>query len=123
VFRATAVRIEKSGRQYRADRDENPPFFFRRSPAATTDMRGNDCHDYFLFGRCSGHETLCPERRFLGQQGLVGGYAEYVAVVRCLRITTAAHHRFALLRKFDEHRASLRLAVTEFDLIAGQNCD
>ena len=39
---------------------------------------------YHICGACrfcrSGHETLCPERRFLGQQGLVGGYAEYVAV-------------------------------------------
>ena len=28
----------------------------------------------------TGHETLCEQRRFLGQQGLRGGYAEYVAV-------------------------------------------
>ena len=39
---------------------------------------------YHICGACrfcrGGHEALCPERRFLGQQGLVGGYAEYVAV-------------------------------------------
>ena len=39
---------------------------------------------YHICGACrycrGGHETLCTERRFLGQQGLVGGYAEYVAV-------------------------------------------
>ncbi len=30
---------------------------------------------------CRGsHETLCEQRRFLGQQGLRGGYAEYVAI-------------------------------------------
>lgn len=28
----------------------------------------------------SGYEPLCQERRFLGQQGFLGGYAEYVAV-------------------------------------------
>ena len=39
---------------------------------------------YSICGSCrycrSGQETLCSERRFLGQQGMVGGYAEYVAV-------------------------------------------
>lgn len=39
---------------------------------------------YHICGACrlcrGGHETLCAERRFLGQQGLVGGYAEYVCV-------------------------------------------
>jgi len=39
---------------------------------------------YQICGACrfcrGGHETLCAERRFLGQQGLVGGYAEYVCV-------------------------------------------
>lgn len=39
---------------------------------------------YHICGACrycrGGYETLCTERRFLGQQGLVGGYAEYVAV-------------------------------------------
>ena len=39
---------------------------------------------YHICGSCrycrSGQETLCSERRFLGQQGMVGGYAEYVAV-------------------------------------------
>ncbi len=39
---------------------------------------------YHICGGCrycrTGRETLCPERRFLGDAGLVGGYAEYVAV-------------------------------------------
>ena len=39
---------------------------------------------YHICGACrycrGGYEPLCEERRFLGQQGLVGGYAEYVAV-------------------------------------------
>jgi D-arabinose 1-dehydrogenase-like Zn-dependent alcohol dehydrogenase len=39
---------------------------------------------YHISGSCrycrTGQETLCGERRFLGQQGMVGGYAEYVAV-------------------------------------------
>jgi D-arabinose 1-dehydrogenase-like Zn-dependent alcohol dehydrogenase len=39
---------------------------------------------YHICGACrfcrGGYEPLCAERRFLGQQGLVGGYAEYVAV-------------------------------------------
>ncbi|HTO51281.1 MAG TPA: alcohol dehydrogenase catalytic domain-containing protein [Burkholderiales bacterium] len=39
---------------------------------------------YHICGTCrycrGGYEPLCEERRFLGQQGLVGGYAEYVAV-------------------------------------------
>lgn len=39
---------------------------------------------YHICGSCrfcrGGYEPLCPERRFLGQQALVGGYAEYVAV-------------------------------------------
>jgi acryloyl-coenzyme A reductase len=39
---------------------------------------------YHICGACrfcrGGYEPLCPERRFLGQQALVGGYAEYVAV-------------------------------------------
>ncbi len=39
---------------------------------------------YYICGECrlcrSGHETLCTERRFLGQQGLRGGYAPYVAI-------------------------------------------
>jgi acryloyl-coenzyme A reductase len=38
----------------------------------------------FICGQCrycrSGWETLCPRARFLGDVGLVGGYAEYVAV-------------------------------------------
>lgn len=39
---------------------------------------------YHVCGRCrlcrSGHETLCEQRRFLGQNGLRGGYGEFVAV-------------------------------------------
>ena len=39
---------------------------------------------YHICGACrfcrSGRETLCAERKFLGDWGLVGGYAEYVAV-------------------------------------------
>jgi D-arabinose 1-dehydrogenase-like Zn-dependent alcohol dehydrogenase len=39
---------------------------------------------YHICGACrycrSGRETLCPERRFLGDWGMVGGYAQYVAV-------------------------------------------
>jgi acryloyl-coenzyme A reductase len=39
---------------------------------------------FHICGTCrycrGGQETLCSERRFLGQQGMMGGYAEYVAV-------------------------------------------
>lgn len=39
---------------------------------------------YCVCGSCrfcrTGREPLCPERRFLGDWGMVGGYAEYVAV-------------------------------------------
>lgn len=39
---------------------------------------------YHICGACrfcrSSRETLCAERRFLGDYGMVGGYAEYVAV-------------------------------------------
>src|SRR5262249_20811372 len=39
---------------------------------------------YHICGACrycrSRRETLCPERKFLGDYGMVGGYAEYVAV-------------------------------------------
>jgi acryloyl-coenzyme A reductase len=39
---------------------------------------------YHICGACrfcrGGQETLCAQRRFLGQQGMTGGYAEYVAV-------------------------------------------
>ena len=39
---------------------------------------------FHVCGRCrfcrSGDETLCGQRRFLGQHGMRGGYAEYVAV-------------------------------------------
>lgn len=38
----------------------------------------------FICGQCrfcrSGRETLCPQARFLGDVGLMGGYAEYVTV-------------------------------------------
>ena len=29
---------------------------------------------------CTGRETLCPERKFTGDAGMVGGYAQYIAV-------------------------------------------
>jgi D-arabinose 1-dehydrogenase-like Zn-dependent alcohol dehydrogenase len=39
---------------------------------------------YHICGACrhcrTGRETLCPERKFTGDWGLVGGYAEYVAI-------------------------------------------
>lgn len=39
---------------------------------------------FHVCGRCrlcrSGHETLCEQRRFLGQNGMRGGYAEFVAI-------------------------------------------
>ena len=39
---------------------------------------------YHICGACrfcrGGRETLCPDRKFLGDWGLVGGYGEYVAV-------------------------------------------
>jgi D-arabinose 1-dehydrogenase-like Zn-dependent alcohol dehydrogenase len=39
---------------------------------------------YHICGHCTfcrtGREPLCPERKFLGDCGLVGGYAEYVCV-------------------------------------------
>jgi acryloyl-coenzyme A reductase len=39
---------------------------------------------YHICGACRhcrmGRETLCPERKFTGDWGLVGGYAEYIAV-------------------------------------------
>lgn len=39
---------------------------------------------FHICGRCrdcrGGHETLCAQRRFLGQSGMHGGYSEYVAV-------------------------------------------
>jgi len=39
---------------------------------------------YHICGACrycrSGREPLCPERKFLGDWGMVGGYAQYVAV-------------------------------------------
>jgi D-arabinose 1-dehydrogenase-like Zn-dependent alcohol dehydrogenase len=39
---------------------------------------------FHVCGHCrlcrNGHETLCEERRFLGQHGMRGGYADFVAV-------------------------------------------
>jgi D-arabinose 1-dehydrogenase-like Zn-dependent alcohol dehydrogenase len=39
---------------------------------------------YHICGGCrycrSGREPLCPERKFLGDWGMVGGYAQYVAI-------------------------------------------
>ena len=47
-------------------------------------MRVATAQRYHICGACrfcrSGRETLCPERKFLGDWGLVGGYGEYVAV-------------------------------------------
>lgn len=41
---------------------------------------------YHICGACrycrGGQETLCTDRRFLGQQGMMGGYAEYVAAAQ-----------------------------------------
>jgi D-arabinose 1-dehydrogenase-like Zn-dependent alcohol dehydrogenase len=51
---------------------------FKAGQRVATTQRSHVC------GMCrfcrSGLETLCAERRFLGDRGLVGGYAEYVAV-------------------------------------------
>src|ERR1044072_3036876 len=39
---------------------------------------------YHICGSCrhcrTGKETLCPDRKFTGDAGMVGGYAEYIAV-------------------------------------------
>ena len=56
--------------------------------AEVTRMRPGDrvasTQRFHVCGACrhcrGGHETQCEQRRFLGQQGLRGGYAEYVAV-------------------------------------------
>ncbi|MEA2873901.1 MAG: acryloyl-coenzyme reductase, partial [Hyphomicrobiales bacterium] len=56
-----------------------------------SDVRGFKKNDrvatvqrYHICGACRhcrmGRETLCPERKFTGDAGLVGGYAEYVAI-------------------------------------------
>ncbi|HZA49607.1 MAG TPA: SDR family NAD(P)-dependent oxidoreductase [Myxococcaceae bacterium] len=51
---------------------------FKRGDRVATTQR------YYLCGGCrfcrTGRESLCPERKFLGDWGMVGGYAEYVAV-------------------------------------------
>jgi acryloyl-coenzyme A reductase len=51
---------------------------FKRGERVATTQR------YHICGACRfcrrGLEPLCAERRFLGEQGMVGGYAEYVAV-------------------------------------------
>jgi acryloyl-coenzyme A reductase len=51
---------------------------FKRGDRVATTQR------YHICGACrfcrGGFEPLCAERRFLGEQGMVGGYAEYVAV-------------------------------------------
>src|SRR5262249_57467139 len=55
------------------------------------DVRGSRENDrvapvqrYHIWGACrycrSGREPLCPDRKFTGDWGLVGGYAEYVAI-------------------------------------------
>lgn len=56
--------------------------------SAVTRVRAGDqvatTQRFHVCGHCrlcrSGHETLCGERRFLGQHGMRGGYADYVAV-------------------------------------------
>ena len=49
-----------------------------------TGQRVATAQRYYICGACrfcrSGRETLCLERKFLGDYGLVGGYGEYVAV-------------------------------------------
>jgi len=51
---------------------------FRKGDRVATVQR------YHICGSCRhcrmGRETLCPERKFTGDWGLVGGYAEYIAV-------------------------------------------
>jgi acryloyl-coenzyme A reductase len=51
---------------------------FKRGDRVATTQR------YYICGACrfcrSGRESLCPNRKFLGDWGMVGGYAEYVAV-------------------------------------------
>jgi D-arabinose 1-dehydrogenase-like Zn-dependent alcohol dehydrogenase len=51
---------------------------FRKDDRVATVQR------YHICGTCrycrTGREPLCPERRFAGDWGLVGGYAEYVAI-------------------------------------------
>jgi acryloyl-coenzyme A reductase len=49
-----------------------------------TDDRVATVQRYHICGSCrycrTGRETLCPDRKFTGDWGLVGGYAEYVAI-------------------------------------------
>jgi len=51
---------------------------FRKDDRVATVQRFHIC------GACrycrTGRETLCPERKFTGDLGMVGGYAEYVAI-------------------------------------------
>ena len=51
---------------------------FRKGDRVATVQRFHIC------GACrycrTGRETLCPERKFTGDLGMVGGYAEYVAI-------------------------------------------
>ena len=51
---------------------------FRKGDRVATVQRFHIC------GTCrycrTGRETLCPERKFTGDLGMVGGYAEYVAI-------------------------------------------
>ncbi len=56
--------------------------------SAVRDFRAGDrvatAQRYHICGACrfcrGGYETLCPDRKFLGDWGMVGGCAEYVAV-------------------------------------------
>ena len=51
---------------------------FRKGDRVATVQR------YHICGACrhcrTGRETLCPDRKFTGDWGMVGGYAEYVAI-------------------------------------------
>jgi D-arabinose 1-dehydrogenase-like Zn-dependent alcohol dehydrogenase len=51
---------------------------FRKGDRVATAQR------YHICGACrycrTGRETLCPDRKFTGDWGMVGGYAEYVAI-------------------------------------------
>ncbi len=56
----------------------------RSEYASKPDDRVATAQRYHICGACrfcrSSRETLCAERKFLGDFGMVGGYAEYVAV-------------------------------------------
>lgn len=74
-----------------------------------------------------GHETLCLERRYLGDHGLVGGYAEYVAVdaASAVRVpegvddTHAAIAACAIGTALNAVRDAGRITVGEHVLVTG----